>query len=541
MTICVTSSDCVGLIHPAIDAHTLGLVGLAAILHECRIACCQAGQEICRAVMQLEHSDAAGLLREWVITRRLTVLGFSYRLDPQDAVYYVARLAGFLRSNRLRTEEGGPIKAVFFAALPAACQKVHETVPDISGTFQGGETVVETLAILGVPLAAIPLTLQSGTAYDEARLSFGRELIRRGEYHRVRAVERSGYAGYGTTSDTVVARLSHGSQRALPPLMRAHVGPYLADTAEALRVFEEWTGTLAREGLLDVLSIGTSQLSQSEFEGDWQGKRDGGGVPIRTSREFADIWQAARPMLVRAYAGTSNVAQMARMFEETIHTAWHALSLWWFCQIDGRGPNSVLENLREHVAALAYIAERGKPFEANVAHHFAFRGGDDVTYVASACIAARLAKRMGIRTFILQIMLNTPRSTWGVQDLAKARAALRLLRELEDREFKVVLQPRAGLDYFSPDTETAKAQLAAATAMMDDIEPHDPSSPPVIHVVSYSEGSQLADPPIVNESIRIARQALHDYRALRLRGEIEDMAENPDVLRRTRELTSQMP
>ena len=42
-------------------------------------------------------------------------------------------------------------------------------------------------------------------------------------------------------------------------------------------------------------------------------------------------------------------------------------------------------------------------------------------------------------------MLNTPRSTWGVQDLAKSRTVLKLVKELENDQFKVIFQTRAGL------------------------------------------------------------------------------------------------
>jgi hypothetical protein len=157
----------------------------------------------------------------------------------------------------------------------------------------------------------------------------------------------------------------------------------------------------------------------------------------------------------------------------------------------------------------------------------------------SAVLAARLAKRMGIRCLVLQNMLNTPKSTWGVQDLAKSRAMLLLVRELQDNRFSVFLQPRGGLDYFSPDIEKAKAQLAAVTALMDDIEPHNPASPQIIHVVSYSEASHLADPAIVNESIQITRHALESYRKLRLRGLIDDMSNNPEVTHRTDFLLSE--
>ena len=124
-----------------------------------------------------------------------------------------------------------------------------------------------------------------------------------------------------------------------------------------------------------------------------------------------------------------------------------------------------------------------------------------------------MAKKCGAKYFVLQNMLNTPRSTWGVQDLAKSRVLLRLVKELEDNNFRVILQTRAGLDFFKPDIDEAKAQLAAVTAMMDDIDPKNIYSPEIIHVVSYSEALYLATPDIINESIKITRHALKEYRA----------------------------
>jgi hypothetical protein len=315
--------------------------------------------------------------------------------------------------------------------------------------------------------------------------------------------------------------------------MRAHVGPYLPDRDDAVALFLDWTRQLAASGFLDILSIGTSQLSQSAFGEDWAGKPNGGGVPLNSPEEFAAVWQAACPMLVRTYAGTNRIPELAAMYEREINIAWHALSFWWFCRLDGRGPLSVEENLRQHLATASYVASTGKPLEANVAHHFSFRGADDVTAIAATVLAARTAKELGVRHFVLQIMLNTPKTTWGIQDLAKARAMLMLTRELEDERFRVILQPRGGLDYFSPHLDKAKAQLAAVTALMDDIEPQDRASPPVIHVVSYSEANNLADPDTVNESIRITRHALQSYRRLREKGEIDDMGRHRETLERT--------
>lgn len=528
-----------GLARPALDAHTLGLTSLAQLLGECGYQCVLADGATCACLNAPDAHENLDGIASWIVAHAITVLGFSYRLDPQDGVRLVALLVNGLKTRHLLKEQGGPIRVIYFAGLPKTCALVRQHVKEIADTFNGDETATETLERLGVDIAAIPGELATSVGYDADRLAFGRDLIRKGAYLSVRPVDRSGYHKYGTWQDTLVARLHHGKSHALPPLMRAHAGPYLPDRAEAVRLFLSWSRQLAASGFLDILSIGTSQLSQSNFGENWGEKPNGGGVPLNSPDEFAAVWQAARPMLVRTYAGTRNISGLARMYEDKINNAWHALSLWWFCKIDGRGPYPMRKNLARQFDALRYIAATGKPYEPNVAHHFAFRGADDVTCVVAAVLASKAAKAIGIRNLILQVMLNTPRATWGVQDLAKARATLTLVRELEGRTFRVILQPRGGLDYFSPNKEKAKAQLAAVTALMDDIEPHDPGSPPMIHVVSFSEGYELADPAVIDESIKITRQALVEYRRLRRKGDIDDMGENLDVTARTEELISE--
>jgi hypothetical protein len=539
MTAPITRADRFGLVRPAIDAHMLGIISVEQILTDCGYQCAVADAATCEAFGAPQDMSNMAIISSWLRENRIRYLGFSYRLDPDDGAALFGNLVGQLKGGRLLAEQGGPVKGLFFAGLPKACQLVKARCPDVAGVFCGDETPAETLRILGIPPAAVPRDLAQGIAYDEDRLAFGRNLIHKGEHLATMPVDRSRYEGFGTRHDTLAARIRHGLERHLPPLMRAHVGPYLPDRMQAVRLFFEWTSRLAATGFLDVLSIGTSQLTQSAFGEDWGQRPNGGGVPLNSPDEFAAIWAAARPMLVRTYAGTRHIPALARMYEETINIAWHALSLWWFCRIDGRGPYSVRENLQQHVETLKYIATTGKPFEPNVPHHFAFRGADDVTYVVSAVLAAKLAKSLGVRHLVLQNMLNTPKGTWGGQDLAKSRAMLQLVRELQDERFRVFLQPRGGLDYFSHDLEKAKAQLAAVSALMDDIEPHDADSPPVIHVVSYSEASHLADPDVINESIQITRHAIGEYRRLRAKGDIDDMSRPPEVTSRTAELLAE--
>jgi hypothetical protein len=536
MRLAVSRGEVFGFVKPTVDAHTLGISVVEQLLKDCGFEVVIADTTICQAVAQPAKLNHVTLIEQWLIEHRITRLGFSYRLDPREGAETFSRLFYQLYERRLLQAQGGPLADLYFAGLPEACVLVDREHKNQVKLFYGDETPGETLDKLGIDRSLRPREMSEEISYDDSRLAFARNLIAGGKHHKIRPVDRSGYNEYGTRNDRVIDRVHHGVAHGLPPLMRAHVGPYLPNRLEAVQLFLAWARQLAKDGFLDVLSIGTSQLSQSNFGEDWGDKQNGGGVPINSPEEFRTVWENARPMLVRTYAGTQNIPELARMYEETINIAWHALSFWWFSQIDGRGPYPMRQNLEQHLETLRVIANTGKPFEPNIPHHFAFRGADDVTYVLSAVLAARTAKLMGIRHFIMQNMLNTPKYTWGVQDLSKSRAMLSMIRQLEDEHFQVILQPRAGLDYFSHDLEKAKVQLAAVSAMMDDIEPDNPNSPPIIHVVSYSEASHLADPPVINESIQITRAAIAEYRELRKRGEIDDMSKHPEVKQRTEEL-----
>ena len=441
-------------------------------------------------------------------------------MDPIDAVNLVGRVVTLLRRERLYECGSAIVRTIHFAGLKPACDRIDEEFGGRIKTFRGGESAEETLLIMGVPEEDIPKTITQGCQYDKQLLKFGESIIKSGEYKDCKPLKRNYYSNFGTRKDTLVERLDNNYIGGFRPLIRAHSGPFSAELTreQCLKEYNEWCRELANSGYLDILSIGSSQLSQSNFGENWGDKINGGGVPVNSELEYMNIWEAAKPMLVRTYSGTKNIQKMAEMYERTINMAWHALSLWWFNELDGRGPNSLYTNLKEHIDAFRYIASVGKPIEPNVPHHFAFRGCDDVTYIISEYLAAKMAKKCGVKSFILQNMLNTPRSTWGVQDLAKSRVMIKLVNELQDENFRIILQTRAGLDYFKPDLEAAKVQLAAVTALMDDIDSQNIYSPEIIHVVSYSEALFLATPDILNDSIKVTRTALDQYRRLKKLG-----------------------
>jgi hypothetical protein len=529
----LNETDIIGLIRPSVDAHSLGISTVANLLEDCGYKVIIGDAAVALAVAKISKLDNIDFFSHWIALHRITVIGFSYRLDPQQAQINFGKVLYHLKSRNMLKENGGTIRKVFFAGLPEACQLIKREYEGEVEVFVGDETPVETLKKLGVSESKIPASVIEGSAYDDQRWEFAKSLIANKKYLTVQPANRSGYPGFGTFDDNIMNRITHANSKGQHPLMRVHVGPYNPNYKEAVKEFTSWVRQLANDGFLDIVSIGSSQLTQSNFGEDWKDLPNGGGVPVNSAAEYRMLWEAGRPMLFRTYAGTKNIPRLARIHELSLNICWHALSFWWFCQIDGRGPYTVLENLKQHYETLKFIAESGKPFEPNIPHHFAFRGGDDVTYVVSSFLAAKTAKKLGVKYFVLQNMLNTPKSTWGVQDLAKSRVLLKLIRSLEDSSFKVYLQPRAGLDYFSPDLEKAKIQLASVTALMDDIDPHNHFSPDMIHVVSYSEASHLANPDIIKESIQITIEALKQYRELRQQKKIEDMTKHQDTIERT--------
>jgi hypothetical protein len=527
-----------GFIKPAIDAHTLGVNAAAELLRDCGYDVTIADDEVAKAMNDYKYDRRRKVVVEWIISNKIERLGISYRLDQEDAVNMVGFLIEELKNADLMKFQGGQIETIFFGGLSKTCEAIDKEFKGFVTTFIGGESARETLIKMGVPDDRIPSAIVEGSRYDDLLMAFGQEIIDSQEYLNYKPAERATYPEFGTMDDSVTARIESNMRGRFEPLMRAHVGPYSSTLSrmESVNEFLNWSKALAQSKYLDILSIGSSQLTQSNFGEDWEDKTNGGGVPVNSPEEYRMIWEASRPMLVRTYAGTKDIPSLAQVHEQTLNICWHALSLWWFNRLDERGPYDLYTNLKQHIEAIKYIAKTGKPFEANVPHHFAFRGADDGTYIVSAYLAAKLAKTLGVKTFILQNMLNTPRSTWGIQDLAKSRAMLKLVRSLEDDYFKVLLQPRAGLDYFKSDLHEAKIQLAAVTALMDDIDPYNEMSPPIIHVVSYSEASHLATPDIINESIQITQYSLQKYREMKRQGKTEDMGKNADVKERSAEL-----
>jgi hypothetical protein len=529
-----------GLLKSGLDAHTLGMSHISQLLADCGYTVHVADARVSDAVDKISDKNFFDIIKNWVVRHKITHIGLSYRLDPHQAVETFKRMVHQIeKDDQLSPNKDGQIQNISFAGLPESCNLVEREFAKRYQTFKGDETPKETLLKLGIPSHLIPKSIQEQSVYDEMRLSFGKTLLSQEKQFQVQPLTGHVYPDYGTSKDHLIKRIASAKNLQQLPLTRVHAGPYMKDRERTLALFSDWLKKLSRDHFLDIVSVGSSQLSQSHFGDDWGDRPNGGGVPFNNEIELRAIQEDASPMLVRSYSATNNILRVARILENNLNMAWHALSLWWFNQMDGRGPLNLHQSLLEHIQTIKFVAQAGKPFEANTPHHFAFRGCDDVTYLASAYLAARLAKLNGIKYFVLQNMLNTPKSTWGLRDLAKSRALLKLVRSLEDRNFRVIYQPRAGLDYFSSEIDKAKAQLAAVSALMADVDTNNPENLEIIHVVSYSEALFLANPDVINESIQITKAALRYYREFRDKNMIRDLTESKDLEAQTVDLVEE--
>ncbi|MFX1556980.1 MAG: methionine synthase [Promethearchaeota archaeon] len=287
------------------------------------------------------------------------------------------------------------------------------------------------------------------------------------------------------------------------PVIRAHFGlPSIKKTLKGIT-------KIANAEILDIISIAPDQNTQAHFfhPRDQVKELSGaGGVPIRSKEDFIKLHKArltGNYPLLRIYAGTRDFIKLAKLYRETIHNAWAAIPIFWFNQMDGRGPLTLKKSIKQHLEAINWHAKNNIPVEINDSHHWSLRNASDAIAVADMYLSGIIAKILGVKFFIAQYMFNTPPSSSFNMDLAKILAKNELLNTLTDKNFSVIKQVRTGLASFPLDLDRAKGQLAAATMVQLAIKPD------IVHVVSFSEANHAALPEDVIESCKIVDQVIN--------------------------------
>ncbi len=312
------------------------------------------------------------------------------------------------------------------------------------------------------------------------------------------------------------------------PILRHHFG---LPTVEATK---EGIARIAEAKVLDVISLGIDQEAQASFyhpERHDPRRRGAGGVPVRSVNDYRVLYQASRcgnyPLL-RTYSGTDDFLRLAQMYVDTINIAWCAIPLFWFNQVDGRGPWDLEGSIREHQKVMSWYGERRIPVELNEPHHWGLRDAPDVIFVASAYLSAYNARVFGVRDYIAQMMFNSPPGTSARMDLAKMLAVLETIESLSGPNFVIWRQTRTGLLSYPIDPDAARAHLAASIYLQMAIHPH------IVHVVGHSEARHAAAADDVVEACKAAQRVIENA----LHGQ-PDMTIDPAIKRRKEELVTE--
>jgi hypothetical protein len=344
------------------------------------------------------------------------------------------------------------------------------------------------------------------------------------------------------------------------PLLRHHFG---LPTLEATRRGIE---QIAEAQVLDVISLGIDQDAQENFfhpERQDARRTGAGGAPVRTAEDYRSLYAASRRgnfPLLRTYSGTDDFIRLAEMYIETIHIAWCAIPLFWFNQMDGRGPWDLEGSIGEHQKVMAFYGERGIPVELNEPHHWGMRDASDVVFVVSAYLSAYNARAFGVKDYIAQMMFNSPPGLSDAMDLAKMLAIIELIEPLSltpnpspsgrgelpspsgrgelpspsgrgargEGSFHIWRQTRTGLLSYPLDPAAARAHLAASVYLQMALRPH------IVHVVGHTEAHHAAAADDVIEACKMARRAIENA----LAGQ-PDMTADPRVQARKAQLAAE--
>jgi methylmalonyl-CoA mutase cobalamin-binding subunit len=405
------------------------------------------------------------------------LVGVSYRLTPETGERLLARFAeeaDELRSAGVRFA---------FAGTPPVAERAR-AMGFFEQVFEGGETSEIVLAYLK-----------------------GKTSIQSKE------------ADY---PQTAVERISWKSPY---PLLRHHFGlPTLSDTIDGI-------AQIAEACALDVISLGIDQDAQENFfhpERQDIRRTGAGGVPVRTSQDYRALYQASRRgnyPLLRTYSGTDDFIRLAEIYVDTIHIAWCAIPLFWFNQMDGRGPWDLEGSIVQHQEVIAWYGQRNIPVELNEPHHWGMRDASDATFVVSAYLSAYNARAFGARDYIAQMMFNSPPGLSDAMDLAKMLAIMEMIAPLSGEDFRIWKQTRTGLLSYPLDANQARGHLAASVYLQMALRPH------IIHIVGHTEAHHAATAQDVIESAAIVRRTIDNA----LNGQ-PDMTADPTIQARKDEL-----
>ncbi len=510
------------------DPHTQGLFRAARIAGKAGLAAhvLPPGTPLEGVCERVQHADPE-------------CLGFSYRLSPEVAIQEFRRCLTRLAAEGLLRRPSGAERRVALAGLPETMQAVTEvraelpcavwTMPQERNRMHACRRLLE---FFGAPEARRSAILEelrpelepprfpvldelarqvagNDDYRNEPPLPVPSELARRSYVQRIREQEL--------------------------PLLRTHFGIPAATIAPTVAGI----ATLAEARVVDEISLGSSDLSQRYF-GDpaaFLGRKNDGGVPYSTFEHLVELFQASRRGNYPGMKPYAHVVNLVPFIDSCVRAgllvgSHQAVPLFWFNELDGRGPTRLRESIREHQAAVADLARRGIPVEMNDPNHFASRWAHDTIIVADYALITAVMLANGVNDLVLQLQFNKPPELSDHGDLARMLAALDVAEEMmAGTGARLWRETRTGIESLDPDLVAARHQLARSTFLQLLVHPH------AIHLVSHCEALHAAGVPDVIDSSRLVRRCVRLFR--RHSAELLCLRQDPLVTERRAHLLSE--
>jgi len=335
-------------------------------------------------------------------------------------------------------------------------------------------------------------------------------------------------------SDYLVERIQQVREEENRPIIRAHIG-IAAETVEpTITAIEK----LADAGALEIVSLAPDQPSQEMLAKFIRGEEDPdkylrgqGGAPIRTIEDLQRLkaaCQRGNHPLTRIYTGTDELVTLAQLWEEHLNMAFPAVPIFFYNELDGRGPISIRDSFAEHYDTIRFWAEQGKPLEINDPHQWGLRYASDDMQVTDHVLVGVIALKLGIKHYVMQMMFELPPEISALDDLAKMKASYELIEPLTRHyeDFNIIRETRSGLPSFPPNLHQAKGHLAFGVYTQLYMEPD------ILHVVSFPEAHHEAKAEDIIESCEITKQVCWDFE----KGHVPDIWADPVLKERKREL-----
>jgi hypothetical protein len=462
-------------------------------------------------------------------------IGLSYRLSPEIALMELRKFLNKLTNVGL-IDRGE--RRIGFAALPATLKAVQTSgLQDQYGLVLIGSNTSFRDNILSV------LDFLDVKPY-ERRTEILETLILDSEPEKIPELDQIASRVIDTYSyleESPLVKPSAQAIKSLPrriyesqiPLIRTHFGIPSASIQPTVEGIEK----IALNGAVDEVSLGSSDLSQRYF-GDpkaFENQKNDGGVPYKTKEDLQTLYLATRRGNFPSIKPYAHVVNLKEFIDDCLDVgmlvgAHQAVPLFWFCELDGRGPLSVRDALQEHSEAVAYLALKDIPVEMNDPNQWSSRYVHDTLFVVDYGLIAGVMFTAGVKDMILQCQFNKPAETGDFADLGKMTAAREIVERIRPQRHpaRVFLETRSGIEHFSTDLETAKFQLARTTLLQMML------SPSMIHLVSYCEADHAATAEDVIVSSMLVRRAVRLFKENE--PDLKKYLDHPIVLQRKEHL-----